>query len=38
VTAKWWHVTEHPEKVFNEKNAYTFGKFLSALYKNNAVM
>src|SRR5437762_11613934 len=26
VTAKTWHVTEHPEKVFEEKNAYTFGK------------
>src|SRR5438874_3877406 len=28
VTAKSWHVTDHPEKVFDEKNAYTFGKFL----------
>jgi hypothetical protein len=38
VTAKSWHVTEHPEKVFDEKNAYTFGKFLGARYRNNAVM
>jgi hypothetical protein len=38
VTAKSWHVTEHPEKVFDEKNAYTFGKFLGNRYKNNAVM
>ena len=38
VTAKSWHVTDHPEKVFDEKNAYTFGKFLGARYKNNAVM
>jgi hypothetical protein len=38
VTAKSWHVTEHPEKVFDEKNAYTFGKILGARYKNNAVL
>lgn len=38
VTAKSWHVTDHPEKVFDEKNASTFGKFLGARYKNNAVM
>ena len=38
VTAKSWHVNEHPEKVFDEKNAYAFGKFLGARYKNNAVM
>jgi hypothetical protein len=38
VTAKSWHITDHAEKVFNEKNAYTFGKFLGARYKNNAVM
>lgn len=38
VTAKSWHVVNHPEKVFNEKNAYTFGKFLGQRYKNNAVM
>src|SRR5438876_8712963 len=36
VTAKSWHVTDHPEKVFEEKNAYTFGKFLGERYKNNA--
>jgi len=38
VTAKSWHVNDHPEKVFDEKNAYTFGKFLGERYKNNAVM
>jgi len=38
VPAKSWHVTEHPEKVFDEKNAYLFGKFLGARYKNNAVV
>jgi hypothetical protein len=38
VPAKSWHVAEHPEKVFDEKNAYTFGKFLGVRYKNNAVI
>jgi hypothetical protein len=38
VTAKSWHVTQHPEQVFDEKNAFTFGKFLGQRYKNNAVM
>ena len=38
VTAKSWHVTDHPEKVFDEKNAFTFGKFLGARYQNNAVL
>jgi hypothetical protein len=38
VTAKSWHVNKHAEKVFNEKNAYTFGKFLGKRYKNNAVI
>jgi hypothetical protein len=38
VTAKSWHVNEHPEKVFDEKNAYVFGKFLGERYKNNAVL
>jgi len=38
VTAKSWHVTDHPEKVFDEKNAYVFGKFLGERYKNNAVL
>src|SRR5436309_10350202 len=38
VTAKSWHVTDHPEKVFDEKNAYVFGKFQGESYKNNAVM
>ena len=38
VTAKSWHVADHPEKVFDEKNAYVFGKFLGEHYKNNSVM
>jgi hypothetical protein len=38
VTAKSWHVNKHPEKVFDEKNAYVFGKFLGQRYKNNAVL
>lgn len=38
VTAKSWHVTEHAEKVFDENNAYVFGKFLGQRYRNNAVM
>lgn len=38
VTAKSWHVNKHSEKVFDEKNAYTFGKFLGQRYKNNAVI
>lgn len=38
VPAKSWHVVDHPEKVFDEKNAYAFGKFLGQRYKNNAVM
>ena len=38
VTAKSWHVNDHPEKVFDEQNAYVFGKFLGRRYKNNAVM
>jgi hypothetical protein len=38
VTAKSWHVADHPEKVFDEKNAYTFGKFLGQRYKDNAVL
>jgi len=38
VPAKSWHVTDHPERVFDETSAYTFGKFLGARYKNNAVV
>src|SRR5262245_57420407 len=38
VTAKSWHVNAHAEKVFDEKNAYGFGKFLGERYRNNAVM
>ena len=38
VTAKSWHVNKTPEHVFNEKNAYTFGRFLGERYKNSAVM
>jgi hypothetical protein len=38
VTAKSWHVNKHPEKVFDEKNAYAFGQFLGRRYKDNAVL
>ncbi len=38
VTAKSWHVNKHPERVFDAKNAYTFGKFLGRRYKDNAVL
>lgn len=38
VTAKSWHVNDGPEKVFDEQNAYAFGKFLGERYKHNAVM
>jgi hypothetical protein len=38
VTAKSWHVNRHPEKVFDEKNAHAFGKFLGERYRKNAVI
>src|SRR5262249_29401059 len=38
VVAKSWHVSKHPEQVFDARNAYTFGKFLGERYKNNAVL
>jgi hypothetical protein len=38
VTAKSWHVNAHPEKVSDESNAYAFGKFLGARYRNHAVI
>jgi len=38
VVSKSWHVNDHPERVFDVKNAYTFGKFLGERYKNNAVL
>jgi hypothetical protein len=38
VVAKSWHVNKHSEKVFDEKNAFAFGKFLGQRYKNNAVL
>jgi len=38
VTAKSWHVNEHPERVFNAENAYRYGKFLGKRYKDNAVL
>jgi hypothetical protein len=38
VTAKSWHVTDHPEKVFDEQNAYAFGRFLGERYRNNSVL
>ena len=38
VVAKSWHVNEHPERVFDVRNAYAFGKFLGERYRNNAVL
>ena len=38
VASKSWHVNKHAERVFDVKNAFTFGKFLGARYKNNAVL
>src|SRR6516162_1992709 len=38
VTAKSWHVGKHPERVFDAKSAYAFGKFLGRRYKDNAVL
>ncbi len=38
VVAKSWHVNKHPEQVFDDKNSYTFGKFLGQRYKDNAVI
>jgi hypothetical protein len=38
VTAKSWHVNRTPEQVFDEQNAYTFGRFLAGRYKDNAVI
>lgn len=38
VTSKSWHVNEHPERVFNTENAYTFGKLLAERYHDNAVL
>jgi hypothetical protein len=38
VVAKSWHVNKHPERVFDVKNAHTFGKFLGERYKGNAVL
>jgi hypothetical protein len=38
VVAKSWHVNKHPERVFDAKNAYTFGKFLGQRYRDNVVL
>jgi hypothetical protein len=38
VVTKSWHVNKHPERVFDVKNAYGFGKFLAERYKDNAVL
>jgi hypothetical protein len=38
VTAKSWHVNKHPERVFDARTAYAFGKFLGRRYKGNAVL
>jgi hypothetical protein len=38
VASKSWHANEHPERVFDEKNARAFGRLLGERYKDNAVM
>jgi hypothetical protein len=38
VVTKSWHVNKHPERVFDVKNAYGFGKFLAERYKDHAVI
>jgi hypothetical protein len=38
VATKSWHVNKHPERVFDVKNAYGFGKFLGERYKDNSVI
>jgi len=38
VVAKSWHVNPHPERVFDAKNAYTFGKFLAERYRESSVL
>ena len=38
VVTKSWHVNQHPERVFDATNAYTFGKFLGGRYRDNTVI
>jgi len=38
VVAKSWHINSHPERVFDARNGYSFGKFLGERYKDNAVV
>src|SRR5262249_38974659 len=38
VVAKSWHVNPHPERVFDARNAYAFGKFLAERYRESSVM
>jgi hypothetical protein len=38
VVAKSWHVNNHPERVFDARNAFAFGKFLAERYKDHAVL
>jgi hypothetical protein len=38
VVSKSWHVNKHPERIFDAESAYSFGKFLGARYKDNAVL
>src|SRR5262245_2187302 len=38
VVAKSWHINQHPERVFDTRNAHTFGTFLGERYRDNAVM
>jgi hypothetical protein len=38
VVAKSWHVNDHPERVFDTRNAFRFGKLLGERYKDNGVL
>lgn len=38
VVTKSWHVNAHPEKVFDEKNAFVFGQLLGARYRERDVL
>jgi hypothetical protein len=38
VVAKSWHVNKHPERIFDARSGYAFGKFLGSRYKDNAVL
>jgi hypothetical protein len=38
VVAKSWHVNKHPERIFDARSGYAFGRFLGNRYKDSAVL